>query len=114
LNRKWKKLIAWPVELAKWGLVIFLLLPLRNAGDEKIDFTRIVLGILFFIIFSGKMFYDVLLDHHRRNAERSAAKDIFSILGIVLIMALVVGLVVASIGFMVYAYLQQASAQPSS
>ncbi len=105
---------AWARELAKWALVIILLLPLRKAGQEQIDFARIALGIMLFVIFSGKMLYDALINNYKRNGERTVAADLFSALAMVVIMALVVALVVASIGLMVYAYLQQASAPPQS
>jgi len=106
-----KKIGPWLIELAKWGVVIVLLLPLRNAGKEAIDFSRVVLGILLFILFAGKMFYDAILDQYKRSKATSAGAEIIAMVGMVVVMAIVVALVVVSIGLTVYFYLQQGSAR---
>ncbi len=107
----WKKAAPWLIELVKWGTVVYLLLPLRNAGEEAIDFSRVVLGILLFILFSGKMFYDAILDQYKRRKATSAGGELIAMIGMVVVMAIVVGLVVVSIGLTVYFYLQSAQTQ---
>ncbi|HOT98140.1 MAG TPA: hypothetical protein PLG50_02405 [bacterium] len=107
MKRLWIKIGPWLLELAKWGAVIYLLLPLRNAGEEAVDFSRVVLGILLFILFSGKMFYDAILDQYKRRKATSAGGEIIAMIGMVVVMAIVVGLVVVSIGLTVFYYLQQ-------
>jgi hypothetical protein len=92
-------------------VVILLLLPLRNAGKEEIDFSRVMLGIMLFVIFSGKMFYDALLDSYKRKVEGSMGREVIAMLGMVIVMALVIGLVVASVGLLVYLYLQPPAPQ---
>jgi hypothetical protein len=99
------------IESAKWGLIVYLLLPLHKAMSEPVNFTRILFGILLFIVFSGKLFYDVILQKKRDRAERSAAADLLSTIGMAVAIALVVGLVVISVGMAVLSLLQQAGEQ---
>jgi len=106
-----KKTGLFIVEAAKWGLVVYLLLPLHKAMSEQVNFTRIVIGILLFVVFSGKLFYDVILQKKRERVERSAAADLLSTIAIAVAIALVVGLVVLSIGMAVLSLMQQ-STQP--
>ncbi len=77
--------------------------------SEKINFTRVVFGILFFILFSGKLFYDTLLQRRRTENPSSMAAEIFSMLGMAIALALVIGLVVLSIGLLVFYLLQDAN-----
>jgi len=107
LKRPWKTLLSWLIEICKWGVVIWLLLPLRDVSSGRVDFTRIVLGILLFILFSGKMFYDAIIDGYKKKKVQSAGAEIFSTLVTVIIMALMVAFVVSSIGLLLFAYLQQ-------
>lgn len=113
MKSAWITARQWGIELGKWALVIFLLLPLQHAGKEAISFGRVALGIMLFIIFSGKMFYDAIIDNFKRQQERSTAADLAGIVIMVLIMTVMTALVIASIGLMVWLYMQQATAPQS-
>ena len=83
-----------------------MLMPLRLAMTERVDFARITAGILLFIIFTGKMLYDIILDPWMKTSEKSAAVDLLRMLGVVLVIALVVGIVIFFIGLLAYSYFQ--------
>ena len=94
------------VEIGKWVFVLWLLLPLRQASSGPILFARVALGILLFIIFTGKLFYDTVIEGYIRRRQMSAKQDILSLIGIVLVIGLVVGLVIFLIGFMMLQFFE--------
>jgi len=96
--RKMYKII---LEILKWAVVFWLLYPLRNAMSERVDFTRVVFGILLFVIFSGKMLYDRVLAPSRSQAERSNLKDVASLFAMIVIVALLIGVVILFVGLMI-------------
>ncbi|MDZ7261097.1 MAG: hypothetical protein ONB05_03130 [candidate division KSB1 bacterium] len=100
-----KKGIALFLEIGKWLLVIWLLLPMRQLLTQKVGFTRVALGILLFIIFSGKLFYDTVLSGIIRRRESSVGKDLVTMVGMVIFLSLLVGLVLFFIGIFIVAYL---------
>jgi len=112
LKNTWKKIATYVLEIGKWVLVIWLLLPMRDVLSGPVDFTRIALGILLFILFSGKMFYDAIIDNYKKRDVQSAGAEILSTLITVIIMAAMVAFVVGSVGLLLYAYVQQAN-EPS-
>lgn len=87
------------LELAKWILVLWLLWPLRHAAGGPVAFTRIALGILLFVIFAGKLFYDTVIMGILRRRRTSVRQDLISMLGITLGIALVVGMLMLFVGF---------------
>jgi hypothetical protein len=93
---KWKIILKeWSgtaFEVGKWLLVLWLLWPVRNANIAPVEFTRVVLGVLLFIIFAGKVFFDTVIMSIIRQRRTSAKRDIITLLGIVSVMGLVVGL----------------------
>jgi len=99
--------VAW--EIGKWGLVLWLLIPIRKSMTGNAAFIRIGSGILLFVIFAGKLLYDSVFDVYKRNAERNNVRDLLGMVGIVSVIALVVGAVVFTIGFFVFSYLQNAT-----
>ncbi|MBN2357132.1 hypothetical protein JXO59_13525 [candidate division KSB1 bacterium] len=110
-NKKIKKTGEFVLECAKWGLVIYLLWPLHRAMSEPVNFTRIVFGILLFVLFSGKLFYDSILRKWRQQKQRSMAADLLSTLAMVVALSMVIGLVVLSIGMLVFSMMQDATKQ---
>jgi len=94
------------LEIGKWALVLWLLLPLRQASAGPILFGRVALGILLFIIFTGKMFYDTIIEGYFRQRRMSARQDLLSLVGIVLVVGLVVGLVIFLVGFMMLEFFE--------
>ena len=96
-NRQWRK-IAF--EIFKWVLVLWLLWPMRHSTEGPIEFARVVAGILLFVIFTGKLFYDTIIMGIVKQKRNSARQDIITILGIVIALALVVGLVIVFVGYL--------------
>ncbi|MDZ7266052.1 MAG: hypothetical protein ONB48_01795 [candidate division KSB1 bacterium] len=86
------------LELAKWALVLWLLSPLAVAMHGPVDFTRVALGILLFILFTGKMLYDTIIAPARTRAERSPLQDVLAMIGAITVIALVVGMVLLLVG----------------
>lgn len=80
------------LEVGKWLLVLWLLWPVRNANIAPVEFTRVVIGVLLFIIFAGKLFFDTVIMSIIRQRRTSVKRDIVTLLGIVLVLGLVVGL----------------------
>jgi len=101
-----KNKIVWPkwtkvaFEVLKWAFVLWLLWPVRNAVETTVDLSRIVLGVLLFIIFTGKIFYDTIIIGILRRRRVSAAEDILTLIGIVLVLAIIVGLLIFFAGYL--------------
>lgn len=103
--------IRTALEIGKWGMILWLLSPLRQASAGPILFGRVALGILLFIIFAGKLFYDAVLEGYLRKRRTSAREDLLSLVGIVLVVALVVGLVIFLVGFMMLEFFEMMRGQ---
>jgi hypothetical protein len=87
------------LEIGKWLLILWLLLPIRDATSGPVDFTRVLLGILLFIIFAGKMLYDTIIMGVLKQRRASAKQDFFALIGIVAGLSLLVGLLLVLVGF---------------
>jgi hypothetical protein len=98
------------LEFAKWILVIWLLFPITMVQEKVISFPRIMAGIMLFVVFSGKMFYDIMLKKRNRDNERSNAADLLAMIGMVVVISTIVGLFIVMIGFLVVSGMQQATA----
>jgi hypothetical protein len=90
--------VRFLVAVAKWLLVAWLLSPLRGRMHLAIDFTRSALGILLFLIFAGKMFYDSVIWKQVTGRSRGTAADLLSLAAMVLIIAMLVAVTVFFIG----------------
>ena len=75
---------SYAIEIAKWGLVVWLLFPLQSAREGLVNFVRLGAGVVLFVIFAGKLFYDVVYFSKRHESETSTGKDLLSMLGIVI------------------------------
>lgn len=69
-----------------------------------------MLGIMLFVVLSGKMLYDIMVNHRSRQVERSHAADLLATVAMVTVVALVVGLFVVTIGYLLHSGMQQAMA----
>jgi len=107
-----KKTATLFFEAVKWAAVIWLLWPIHKAVDQKLDFARILLGILLFIIFIGKYFYDSILDRFKHTGEQKGFTDVLIMVGVVAVIALLVGLTILFIAMFVIAMAEQLN-QPS-
>ncbi len=84
------------LEILKWSFVIWLLWPLSRLSQEEglNQITRVLLGILLFIIFTGKVFYDTVIMGWIKQRRTSLKQDAILLLGIILVLCLMLGLVV--------------------
>ncbi len=103
MNKRLKRRTGWILEILEWTLIIWLLLPLSQALERPIYFPRILLGILLFVIFTGKMFYDAVIKPPKENKT----KDLLSLLGAVVIMAVIVLAAVGFIGVLIWQLMSQ-------
>jgi len=106
----WSKIKPFVWEVSKWGLLIWLLSPIAWMHEKPVSFPRIMLGIMLFVVLSGKMLYDIMVSHRYRPVERSHAADLLATVAMVTVVALVVGLFVVTIGYLLLSGMQQASA----
>lgn len=93
-----KKWAETCLEIFKWGVILWLLIPIKHASQTPVSFFRVTLGITLFIIFSGKIFYDVVIQNLINKRRDNLKKDIITLVGIVVIIALVVGFLIFFIG----------------
>lgn len=104
LKSKWRSHL---LEIGKWALVIWLLLPIQTARQGPVDFVRVSAGVILFVIFSGKLLYDVVFFSRQHRAESSAGKDILSMIGMVIGVALMVLFLVLFVAFFLFDYLNE-------
>jgi hypothetical protein len=89
------------LEIAKWLIVLWLMSPLALAMRGPVDFSRVALGILLFIIFTGKLLFDSIVAPLKTRSERSAAQDVIMMIGVVAVIGLAVAMMVLLIGLYV-------------
>lgn len=106
MGRSGKKLIPVLIEVGKWTLIIWLILPIKDAWQSPVNFGRIALGIILFVIFSGKILYDVVFFPKIHRRESSPGKDLVSMIGIVGGIALLVCLLVFFITLLMIEHLK--------
>ena len=102
-----KKLFRALVEIGKWALVFWLLLPIRGSLEARVDFSRVMLGVLLAILFIGKRLYDTVIDGFKKNRERSDIVDFLATVAIVILVALLVGAVLVFGGLFVFYSFQE-------
>ena len=102
----WKEIGSTVLEIGKWALVLWCLWPLRDVSAGSFQFARVVLGILLFVIFTGKLFYDILYKGMLRRRRESRKKDIVAFLGMIAGISLVVGLVLVMVAMLIVQYVQ--------
>ena len=100
------KFTAYAFEIGKWALVIWLLLPMRTSHQGPIEFSRVALGVILFVIFAGKLLYDTTFFRGRGEAS-SSGKDLLSMIGIVAGIAFLVLVLVLFVVFYVVNYMGQ-------
>ncbi len=98
LLKDWKTIVP---EIGKWLIVVWLLWPLANPVPGRWTVARIVLGVCLFVIFAGKVFYDVIIMDYIRQKRTSVKQDIITLVAMVSIIALLVGLVLVLFGLFI-------------
>jgi hypothetical protein len=89
--------------------VIWLLLPMRSALQGTVEFARVGLGVVLFVIFIGKLLYDVTYFPRRHQRETTPGKDLISMIGIVSGIALLVLMLVFFVAMYVVNYMSSAN-----
>ncbi len=93
-----KPLKATLLEIAKWLLVLWLMSPLALAMHGPIDFSRVALGILLFIIFTGKFLFDSIIAPLKTRTERTALQDVIMMFGVVTVIGVAVAMMILLVG----------------
>ncbi len=96
-NARWKEFGGTVLQILKWALVLWCLWPLARFSEGSIQFARVLLGILLFILFSGKLLYDTVIMDYVRQRRTTLKQDIAQFLGMLLAVGLIVGLVLMMI-----------------
>jgi hypothetical protein len=102
LKRK-AKMKGWgetALEVGKWALVVWLLLPIVEFTKRPVSIGRVVAGICLFVVFAGKLFYDTLIMEFVRQRRYTAKQDILTLLGMILATVLLVGFVIVMVGLL--------------
>lgn len=102
------KLLRYALEIGRWALVVYLLFPLRRRMRLPLEFVRTALGIVLFVIFTGKMLYDSVIWKQLTGATRDSGRDLLSMVAIVLLISLLVATTIFFIGLYVVNMYQQA------
>jgi hypothetical protein len=84
-------------QILKWIAVVWCLWPLARISEKGIPLTRVVLGILFFVLFSGKLLYDTIIADYIRQRRTTLKQDIAALIGMVFGVLLLIGLVLAMV-----------------
>jgi len=95
------------LEVLKWGLVLFLLWPMATIRHGQFSLVRVLIGIVLFVIFAGKLLYDYMILDLIKSRRLSVKKDIFTFLGVVLGAALLVGLVLFMFALFIISFMAE-------
>ena len=110
-SKDWKTILP---EIGKWLIVIWLLWPLGRSVPGKFTVVRIVLGVCLFVIFAGKVFYDIVILDYIRQKRTSVKRDIVTLIAMVMIIALLVGLVLVLFGLFIVKWAASANSPSGS
>jgi hypothetical protein len=101
------RLIKAALEVMKWGLIVWLMIPVSRASRGPVDILRVIAGILLFIIFTGKLLYDRIFADMIRGRRRTPLQDLLGSIGIILIVVILTGILIFFIGELVVALMRQ-------
>lgn len=104
---RWMSVLHYPWMMGRWLLVAWLLYPLRRRIYLPVDFTRSALGILLFVIFAGKMFYDSIVWKQLTGRSRDGWQDLLSLAAMILIIALLLAMTIFFIGLYIVKFSQR-------
>jgi len=107
-----KALKSTLLEIGKWLIVLWLMSPLALAMRGPVDFSRVALGILLFIIFTGKLLFDTLIAPLKTRTERTALQDVIMMFAVVTVIGLAVTMMILLIGLYVMKVMESQSQQP--
>jgi hypothetical protein len=107
-----KPLKATLIEIGKWLIVLWLMSPLALAMRGPVDFSRVALGILLFIIFTGKLLFDTIIAPLKTRTERTAAQDVIMMIGAVTAIGLAVTMLILLVGVYVTKLIESQNQPP--
>ncbi len=100
-------------EIAKWGLVVWLMWPLTYSMQTRVSFPRMMAGILLFILFIGKLFYDLIYDSYRQRVNKNKYVELLVTVGAVTLIAILVGAIALFIGLYAFEMMKNVTADPA-
>ena len=107
------KVVRYTIEVGRWILVAWLLFPFRQRMYSPLEFVRTALGVVLFVIFTGKMFYDSVIWKEITGRSREGGRDLLSLAAIVLIITMLVAVTVFFVGlYIVNIYQSTLEPQP--
>lgn len=111
IKKDWGKTF---LEVGKWAMVVWLLWPLGRPDAERLTVVRVVAGVCLFVIFTGKLFYDVMIMDIVRQKRASIKQDIITLIAAAAIIAVLVGCVLVLIGLFIMKWAQGTGSPISS
>lgn len=107
-----KSLKSTLIEIGKWVIVLWLMSPLALAMRGPVDFSRVAMGILLFIIFTGKLLFDTIIAPLKTRTERTALQDVIMMIGAVTAVGLAVTMMILLVGVYVMRLMAEQSRLP--
>ncbi len=107
-----KSLKSTLIEIGKWVIVLWLMSPLALAMNGPVDFSRVALGLLLFIIFTGKLLFDTIIAPLKTRTERTALQDVIMMIGAVTAVGLAVTMMILLVGVYVMRLMVEQSRLP--
>ncbi len=111
-QKKVSKVFYYIKEIAKWGLVVWLIWPITYSMQSRMSFPRMMAGILLFVLFIGKLFYDVFFDSYRHRENKNKYVELLVTVGAVTFIAILVGAIALFIGLYAYEMMKNVTAEP--
>jgi len=87
------------LQIAKWGIVVWLLYPLYNPVHGMRDFVQVTVGIFLFVIFIFQLLYREIIEG--RHRKRDPKSELLHLVGITLVIAGIIAIVIFVIGMYV-------------
>ncbi len=91
MNKTRKKWITAAVEIAQWGAIVLLLLPLFTLQAGRMPLWRMMAGVLLLVLAVGRLFYDYVLDIYQKQKRRSPLSALAAMVISITLIALLVG-----------------------
>jgi len=112
-QKKVSKVFYYIKETVKWGLVIWLIWPITYSMQSRMSFPRMMAGILLFVLFIGKLFYDVIYDSYQKRQNKNKYVELLVTVGAVSFIAILIGAIALFIGMYAYEMMKNVTADPS-
>ena len=99
VSDKNSKSLKFILQIAKWGVVVWLLYPLYNPVHGMRDFVQVTVGMFLFVIFTFQLLYREIIEG--RHRKRDPKSELLHLVGITLVIAGIVAVVIFVIGMYV-------------